>query len=68
MVDKKLEIFIDLMHKKHNKVFTNYKELADLINDSFYTDYNEQDIWNYYEPLEEQTDKEIHNRSLNINY
>ena len=68
MVDNKLEIFIDLMHKRHNKVFTDYKELVNLINDSFYTDYVEQDIWDYYEPVPEQTDKEIHNKSLNINY
>lgn len=68
MVDNKLEIFIDLMHRKHNRVFTNYKELATLINDSFYTDYTEQDIWDYYDPPSEVVDKEIHNKSLNINY
>lgn len=69
MVDNKLEIFIDLMHHKYkNRVFSNYKDLADLINDTFYTDYTEQDIWDYYEPIPESKDKQIHNNSLNINY
>lgn len=68
MVDNKLEVFIDLMHHKYKRVFTDYKELANLINDTFYTDYTEQDIWNYYEPPEEQLDKQIHNKTLNIRY
>lgn len=61
-----LEIMIDLMHEKHNKVFFDYKELAEVINKEFNTNYTEQDIWMYYEP--ETQDKMIHNNVLKINY
>lgn len=67
---QQLEIFIDLIEDKYNKVFTDYKELAEVISKDFKVHVNENDVWNYYENYYclEIKDKEIHNKSLGINY
>lgn len=66
MITRDLEVMIDLVHSKYNKVFTDYKELSDIINKEFNCNTTDSDIWNYYEP--EVQDKIIHSQVLQINY
>lgn len=66
MITRDLEVMIDLVHSKYNKVFTDYKELANIINKEFSCNITDGDIWNYYEP--EVQDKIIHSQVLQINY
>ena len=48
-----LEIYIDIVHKKNkNKVYGDYKELAEIINTFFGVNYTAMDILNYYEELD----------------
>lgn len=60
------QIGIDFCTQKYNKVFTDYTELAQVINLEFGEQVTAEDIWNYYEP--ESSDKIVHNSSLKINY
>lgn len=57
-----LEFYIYYTERKCNKVFTDYKELANKINLFFKKNYTARDIWLHYEPTiaEEELDKRIH--------
>ncbi len=59
---EKLEVAIDLIHAKENKVFTDYTELADKINTSFGYEVTGQDILDYYESVYyiESLDRQLH--------
>lgn len=64
-----LEEAIDLVHLKYDgRVFSDYAELARIINENFNTEVTEQDIWDYYEELcmNEIEDKQIHSKVLGL--
>ena len=44
-----LEIYIDTVHQKYRKVFTDYEELATRINENFNFDCTASEILSYYE-------------------
>ncbi len=67
---KDLEMFIDLIEAKNNKVYSDYKELAEVISRDFEVLVTEEEVWDYYDNYYciSARDKEIHNNSLGIIY
>jgi hypothetical protein len=61
-----IEVMIDLVQDKYDKVYTNYEELAEVINKNFNTKVSENDILNYYENYYDidLEDKKIHYKTL----
>lgn len=67
---QQLEVLIDLVESKSQKVYTNYQVLSEVINAEFKTQVTAKEILEYYENWYclDQKDREIHNKSLNIQY
>lgn len=63
-----IEVCIDKIEKKYNKVFTNYSELSDLIRTELQENISEEDILEYYEKYycTEVEDVKIHFKQLNL--
>lgn len=69
-VYKELEVYIDLVEEKYNKVFSDYQDLADKINLNFGTIFAKEDVEHYYDKyyLQEEEDMKLQFKNLGLNY
>ena len=67
---RELEIYIDLVEEKYEKVFSDYQELAEKINLNFGTTFDKEDVEHYYDKyyMLETEDMKLQAKNLGINY